>query len=83
MFSWDGLHYLPQEGDWTLLSSVWQIEFSKKVVLLKYLFFRLHATRYPDGWDMNGVGCTTDCNTANTCKVFFSKFHLKLIFSLD
>ena len=29
---------------------------------------RLHATKYPDGWDFNGVSCNTDCNTANTCK---------------
>ena len=46
----------------------------KSMKLKKILFFRLHATRYPDGWDMNGVGCTTDCNTANTCKVCLTIF---------
>ena len=38
---------------------------------LNIFFFpvcRLHATKYPDGWDFNGVACNTDCNTANTCK---------------
>ena len=48
------------------------VVFSKKhgehLYVLYLSIYRLHATKYPDGWDFNGVSCNTDCNTANTCK---------------
>ena len=37
---------------------------------------KLSPTTSPDGWDLNGVGCSSDCNTANTCKTDGNDFIL-------
>ena len=37
---------------------------------------KLSPTTSPDGWDLNGVGCSSDCNTANTCKTDGNDFLL-------
>ena len=37
---------------------------------------KLSPTSSPDGWDLNGVGCSSDCNTANTCKTDGNDFLL-------
>ena len=36
----------------------------------------MNPTKSPDGWDLNGVGCSSDCNTANTCKTDGNDFIL-------
>ena len=33
--------------------------------------FRLQASTDPDGWDMNGAQCVSDCNTAQTCRSLY------------
>ena len=53
-----------EERAGSLLYSVRFKRYSTNIISLA----RLHATKYPDGWDFNGVSCNTDCNTANTCK---------------
>ena len=62
VFSWAGLHGVYPEGDSPLLHQVPHHSVPDSALLL-----RLLPSLAPDGWDLDGVPCSTDCNTAATC----------------